>query len=70
MKKYKTLWIAISTAIVLIAAFVQFDLFGKLEKGVDWFVFDLLKLPETSKLVSALNFFLYDSIKILFLVSN
>lgn len=68
MKKYKTLWIAISVTIVLIAAFVQFDLFGKLQQGVDWFVFGLLKLPETSKLVSALNFFLYDSIKILFLV--
>ncbi|MCD6596562.1 MAG: permease [Bacteroidales bacterium] len=39
-----------------------------MEKGVDWFVFGLLKLPETSKLVSALNFFLYDSIKILLLV--
>ncbi len=68
MRKYKSLWIVISAAILLIVLLVRFDLFGKLEKGVDWFVFGLLKLPETSKLVSALNFFLYDSIKILFLV--
>lgn len=35
---------------------------------VDWFVYGLLKFPETSKLAGMLNFFIYDSIKIMLLL--
>jgi len=35
---------------------------------VDWFVYGLLKFPETSKIAGVVNFFLYDSIKIILLL--
>lgn len=35
---------------------------------VDWFIYSVLKFPETSKLAGMLNFFIYDSIKIIFLL--
>jgi uncharacterized membrane protein YraQ (UPF0718 family) len=35
---------------------------------VDWFVYGVLKFPETSLLAGVVNFFLYDSIKIMFLL--
>lgn len=39
-----------------------------LQLVVDWFIYRALGLPITSKLAGALNFFLYDSIKIVFLL--
>lgn len=35
---------------------------------VDWFIYGFLKFPDSSKLGGMLNFFLYDSIKIIFLL--
>ena len=35
---------------------------------VDWFVYGILKFPETSKLAGIVNFFVYDSIKIMLLL--
>ncbi len=35
---------------------------------VDWFIYGLLKFPATSKLAGVVNFFLYDSIKIMLLL--
>jgi len=35
---------------------------------IDWFVYGVLKLPAQSKLSGAINFFLYDSIKIILLL--
>lgn len=36
--------------------------------AVDWFIFSLLKLDSTSRITEVVSFFIYDSIKILFLL--
>ncbi|OQX99517.1 MAG: hypothetical protein B6I20_09865 [Bacteroidetes bacterium 4572_117] len=43
-------------------------MFNWLQNIADWFVFDILNLNETSHLAAALNFFIYDSVKILLLL--
>ena len=37
---------------------------------VDWFVYDTIGLSRSSALGSALNFFIYDTVKIFFLLSK
>ncbi len=39
-----------------------------LKHSIDWLCYDLLKLDSASRLVSGVNFFLYDSVKILLLL--
>ena len=39
-----------------------------LQLSVDWLVYEFLRLPGSSKPAGMLNFFLYDSIKIIFLI--
>jgi len=39
-----------------------------LQLAVDWFIYSVLKLNPASKISAALNFFIYDAIKILFLL--
>jgi uncharacterized membrane protein YraQ (UPF0718 family) len=39
-----------------------------LQLGVDWFVYEVLRLPGSSRPAGMLSFFLYDSIKIVFLL--
>lgn len=39
-----------------------------LQLSVDWLIYSVLKLPAQSKLVGAINFFIYDSIKIMLLL--
>lgn len=43
-------------------------MFDWIQKFADWFVFDVLNLEKGKHLTEALNFFIYDSIKILLLV--
>lgn len=43
-------------------------MFDWIQQFADWFVFDILHLKEGNHLTEALNFFIYDSIKILLLV--
>ncbi len=43
-------------------------MFDWLQNSADWFVFDILKLSQESHLAQALNFFIYDSVKILLLL--
>ena len=43
-------------------------MFHWLEKSADWIVYDLLSMSIESHLASALNFFIYDSIKIILLL--
>ncbi len=43
-------------------------MFDWLENIASWLVFDVLKLTEASKIAKALEFFIYDSIKILLLL--
>ncbi len=43
-------------------------MFDWIQELADWFVFDVLNLEEGKHLTEALNFFIYDSIKILLLV--
>ncbi len=43
-------------------------MFDWLQNIADWFVFDILNLSEESHLAKALNFFIYDSVKILLLL--
>ncbi len=43
-------------------------MFDSLQQFADWLVFDILKLEQTSHLAEALNFFIYDSVKILLLL--
>ncbi len=43
-------------------------MFDWIQQIADWFVFDVLKLQEENHLAEALNFFIYDSVKILLLV--
>ena len=44
-------------------------MFTWVQKFADWFVFDILNLSNESHLSAALNFFIYDSIKILILLT-
>jgi len=44
-------------------------MFTWIQKFADWFVFDILKISAESHLAEALNFFIYDSIKILLLLT-
>ena len=44
-------------------------MFNWTQKLADWFVFDILKLSTETHFSKALNFFIYDSIKILILLS-
>ncbi len=44
-------------------------MFNWIEKFADWFVFDLLHLDKGAHLAEALHFFIYDSIKIVFLLT-
>lgn len=44
------------------------NIFYPLEKLVNWIVFNLLSIPENSLLGEALNFFIFDTIKILILL--
>ena len=43
-------------------------MFDWIQQLADWLVFDTLNLQEGNHLAEALNFFIYDSIKILLLV--
>lgn len=43
-------------------------MFIRLENIVNWFLYSLLNLDATRHLVQALNFFVYDSIKIFILL--
>ncbi|RLD63373.1 MAG: permease [Bacteroidetes bacterium] len=43
-------------------------MFDWLQNIADWFVFDIFNLSEESQLAQALNFFIYDSVKILLLL--
>ncbi|WP_456378397.1 permease [Lutibacter sp.] len=43
-------------------------MFNRIQQLADWLVFDILNLKEGNHLAEALNFFIYDSIKILLLV--
>ncbi len=43
-------------------------MFDWLQNIADWFVFDILNIPEDNHLADALNFFIYDSVKILMLL--
>ncbi len=43
-------------------------MFDSLQQFADWLVFDVLKLEQTSHIAEALNFFIYDSVKILLLL--
>lgn len=43
-------------------------MFDSLQQFADWLVFDILKLEQTSHIAEALNFFIYDSVKILLLL--
>ncbi|MFK5957320.1 MAG: permease [Lutibacter sp.] len=43
-------------------------MFDWIQQIADWFVFDVLKLQEGNHLAEALNFFIYDTVKILLLV--
>ena len=43
-------------------------MFYWIQKMADWIVYDLMRLGEGSHLAEAINFFLYDSVKILLLL--
>lgn len=43
-------------------------MFDWLQDLADWFVYDILKLSQNSHLAEALNFFIYDSVKIILLL--
>ena len=68
MKKYQGLIITTILAGLLVYAFIEFDLFDRLQSGVDYLVFSIFSLKSEQHLAEALNFFLYDSTKILFLL--
>ena len=68
MKKYKYLSLIGSSLILLVFAFVKYDLFGQLQDAINYLVFDILNLQKGSHLAEALIFFIFDSIKILFLL--
>ncbi len=68
MKKYRALFIAIPIVALLVFLFIRFDLFALLQDTTKWLVYDIFHLSESSHLAAALEFFFYDSIKILFLL--
>ena len=68
MKKHKTLYLTLLGITLLIFSLIYFDLFSQLEHFTNWLVYFVLNLPKNNHLASALNFFLYDSTKILFLL--
>lgn len=68
MKKYGFLYLIIGAVGLLIFLFVQFDLFSQLESGCNYFVYQILNINEGNHLGAALSFFLYDTIKIVFLL--
>ncbi len=68
MKGNKTFISTVIAVVLIIISGFWFDLFDKLQVSVDWLVYDVFALPEKGRLAAALNFFLYDSVKILFLL--
>lgn len=68
MKGNKTFILTVTAVVLIIISLIWFDLFDKLQQLVDWLLYNALGLPEKGHLASALNFFLYDSVKILFLL--
>ncbi|RLD59919.1 MAG: permease [Bacteroidetes bacterium] len=68
MKKHTTLYLTLLGTTLLIFSLIYFDLFSQLQYFTDWLVYVVLNLPKDNHLASALNFFLYDSTKILFLL--
>ena len=64
----KGLTIIALSAFLLIYVFIKFSLFDLLEKGINYLVFGVLSIKTASHLGQALSFFLYDSIKIIFLL--
>ena len=67
IKKYKGI-LVISIASLLLFASIRFNIFELLQNGINWILYILSGLNPDSHWVEALNFFLYDSIKILFLL--
>ncbi len=68
MRKYKALIITALLTLLLIVAFIKYNIFNLLQKGINYIVYTLLHLNPNQHLAQALNFFLYDSVKILFLL--
>jgi uncharacterized membrane protein YraQ (UPF0718 family) len=68
MRKFSGLIITALIVGLLIFVFIKYKLFDLLQTGIDWLVFGVLHLRPEEHLALALNFFLYDSIKILFLL--